>query len=137
MIADSGVTPVIVRCGIRIEEESYGCLLMTNSTESPRAMAQQILQQALDDLRLESLRAGRGDLFATLHPALLDPSRSPDEFGFGTLSAAEIRLALIRLRARLRERVNARLRALEPDTDRRRALRRRLQATQPDAGEGT
>lgn len=110
---------------------------MTNNTDTPRTLARQILQQALDDLRLESLRAGRADLFEILYPALLDPSRSPQEFGCGTYSATEIRLALIRLRERLRERVNARLRALEPDTARRRALRRQMQATQPEAGDGT
>lgn len=93
-----------------------------------RDLALRILHQALDDLRLESTRVGRRELFDALYPSLLDPSWPTDALRCEGHSASEVRLALQRLRERLRERVNAHLRAWEPDPELRRALRRRLQA---------
>ena len=91
-----------------------------------RQLAQQVLEQALDDVRRESLQTGRSELFETLYPALLDPETS---LAGSTYPTAELRVALKRLRQRLRERVDARLRETEPDRERRRALRRRLLVT--------
>lgn len=105
---------------------------MTASSDSPRArehdLAHRVLRQALDDLRLESTRMGRSELFDALRPALIDPSMSMTELRCEGHSWSELRLALLRLRERLRERVNAHLRSVEPDAELRRALRRRLQA---------
>ncbi len=107
---------------------------MTEPIENERALARRILHCALDDLRLESLRIGRGELFDALLPALLDPARKAEEIAFGTHSVGEIRIALLRLRKRLQERVNARLRQEEPDAARRQALRRRLHSSQSRTG---
>lgn len=96
-----------------------------DSSNHERQLAEQILNQALGELRRESLQVGRLDLFERLLPCLLDARQLPPDSADG--SSAEARLALQRLRERLRERVNAHLRQQEPDTERRRALRRRLQ----------
>jgi hypothetical protein len=108
---------------------------MTHPTDDERALAQRVLRHALDDLRLESMKAGRIQLFEALYTALLDPESGIRGVSAGAHSDSEIRLALTRLRERLRERVNARLREEEPDAERRRSLRRRLQATRNEAGE--
>lgn len=102
---------------------------MPSSADQDHTLAERILAQALDELRREALRVGRVDLFDQLLPDLLGQP------GYGATPSAvsmggqEYRLALTRLRERLRERVNAQLRVLEPDPVKRRALRQRLQAT--------
>lgn len=99
---------------------------MSSPTDQDRALAQRILAQALDELRCEAVRVGRVDLFEQLLPELLG------ERGYDAVTATlvagtqEHRLALTRLRERLRERVNAQLRVIEPDSVKRRALRQRL-----------
>ncbi len=103
--------------------------------ENEHCLARQILRQAIDDLRIESLRIGREQLFEALYPALLDPATPVHDICCSPFSGAEIRLAVLRLRQRLRERVDARLRAVEPDAERRRALRRKLQALHAEPGE--
>lgn len=97
---------------------------MTPSTESA-TLARELLQAALDDLRREAHQAGRDALFEQLQYALGCPLPTPPN---GRIDAILIR-ALRRLHTRLRERVEARLRRIEPDPTRRRALRQQLRAT--------
>ena len=101
---------------------------MPASTDQDRALAQRILAQALDELRREAVRVGRVDLFEQLLPELLGQTGYADAPAVAVAGTHEHRLALTRLRERLRERVNAQLRVIEPDAMQRRALRQRLQA---------
>lgn len=97
----------------------------SSAAESPE-LARDLLQAALDDLRREARQAGRDALFDDLQPALLGaPLPAGDD---GGVDPTLLR-ALRRLRTRLHERVEARLRGLEPDPTRRRALREHLRAT--------
>lgn len=97
-----------------------------DDNDRDHVLARRILSQALDELRREAVRIGRVELFEQLLPDLL--GQLDDDTTAGTPTPDnERRLALTRLRQRLRERVNAQLRLIESDPLKRRALRRRLQ----------
>jgi hypothetical protein len=87
--------------------------------DSPRALAERVLATALADLEREARRNGRLALYRSLCGGLAGTVGPP---------GGEHAVALRRLRQRFRERVNAGLRRLEPDAQRRRALRRLLYA---------
>jgi hypothetical protein len=88
-----------------------------------RELATRVLGEALAALETEARQNGRLALFQALR-AQLGAATVQDAARDGVEA-----LALRRLRQRLRERVNARLRLLEPDTVQRRALRRLLYAS--------
>lgn len=94
----------------------------TDSSE----LARELLRTALEDLRREARQVGRDALFDALLPAL---TGSVLPVGTDHRSDAKLARALRRLHGRLRERIEAQLRKLEPDPARRRALRQQLRAT--------
>ena len=96
--------------------------------DQDHGLARRILDQALDELRREAVRTGRLDLFEQLLPELLGRAGDNAVPSRAVAATLEHRLAMTRLRERLRERVNAQLREIEPDPVKRRALRHRLQA---------
>lgn len=99
---------------------------MNPSRTDSSALARELLQTALEDLRREARQVGRDALYDLLLPALTGGALP---VGSDRRADATLARALRRLRTRLRERVEAQLRGLEPDPARRRALRQQLRAT--------
>lgn len=99
---------------------------MTASLTESATLARELLHAALTDLRREASQAGREALFEQLQSALLGRPLPMQADG---RSHTGLRRALRRLQTRLRERVDAHLRSIEPDPVQRRALRRQLRAT--------
>ena len=88
-----------------------------------RELATRLMREAMEELESEARQNGRLALFEALRAQLGEPA------AHGSHGDGADALALRRLRQRFRERVNARLRLIEPDTAQRRALRRLLYAS--------
>lgn len=77
--------------------------------------AKTLLDRCFEILRDEHLRAGRGELFERLHPALTEPAATPEETAKALgMSESAYRVALLRMRRRFGQLVRSEVAATIP-----------------------